>query len=160
MNIDPTQPWGLVIDYAGRATVTENGHTLSVRVYDNGLGYALERDPFTGQYPSVYVSAEFARTGAGDATLRGFGLAVVEARDGVPAVADPTAVQRAVAAALADFEARRAAYASLCATWDPGDEPTPEPEPEGQPGPSPATVPSSTSATSPTPNPTSPAPNP
>ncbi|MFH9722868.1 ATP-binding protein [Streptomyces sp. NPDC017254] len=129
MNIDPTQPWGVAIDYAGRASVAENGHTLSVRVYDNGLGYTLERDPITGQYPSVHVSAEFARAGTGDATLRGFGLVVVEAKDGVPAVADPTAVQRAVTAALADFETRRAAYASLCATWAPAPEPEPAPEP-------------------------------
>ncbi|GHG10449.1 ATP-binding protein [Streptomyces zaomyceticus] len=129
MNIDPTQPWGVVIDYAGRASVDENGHTLSVRVYDNGLGHYLERDPITGEYPSVHVSAEFARAGAGDATLRGFGLAVVEAKDGVPAVPDPTAVQRAVAAALADFENRRASYASLCATWAPPPEPEPAPEP-------------------------------
>ncbi|MFE5913667.1 ATP-binding protein [Streptomyces wedmorensis] len=130
MNIDPTQPWGVAIDYAGRATVTENGHTLAVRVFDNGLGYTLERDPFTGEYPSVQVSAEFARTGTGDATLRGYGLIVVQAKDGVPAVPDPTAVQRAVAAALADFENRRAAYASLCATWDPApQQPQPAPEP-------------------------------
>ncbi|MET9541235.1 ATP-binding protein [Streptomyces sp. NPDC006553] len=140
MNIDPTQPWGVAIDYAGRASVTENGHTLSVRVYDNGLGHTLERDPITGQYPSVHVSAEFARTGTGDATLRGFGLAVIEAKDGVPAVADPTAVQRAVTAALADFEARRAAYASLCATW------APEPEPEPAPAPAPAPAPEPTPA--------------
>ncbi|MEX0173575.1 ATP-binding protein [Streptomyces sp. LMG1-1-1.1] len=129
MNIDPTQPWGVAIDYAGRATVTENGHTLSVRVYDNGLGYTLERDPFTGEYPSVQVSAEFSRTGTGDATLRGHGLVIVAARDGVPAVPDPTAVQRAVSAALADFEARRSAYAALCATWVPATPPAPEPEP-------------------------------
>ncbi|MGA5063130.1 ATP-binding protein [Streptomyces exfoliatus] len=130
MNIDPTQPWGLVIDYAGRATVLENGHTLSVRVFDNSLGYTLERDPFTGQYPSVQVTAEFSKAGGnGDATLRGYGLAVVEAKDGVPAVPDPTAVQRAVAAALADFEARRSAYAELCATWAPAPEPEPTPEP-------------------------------
>ncbi|WP_432116478.1 ATP-binding protein [Streptomyces sp. S1] len=134
MNIDPTQPWGVVIDYAGRATVTEDGHTLSVRVYDNGLGHALERDPITGEYPSVSVTAELARTGTGDAVLRGYGLAVVAARDGVPAVPDPTAVRRAVTAALADFENRRAAYASLCETWAPA--PAPEPEPE-QPAPVP-----------------------
>ncbi|MFF5762788.1 ATP-binding protein [Streptomyces tanashiensis] len=130
MNIDPTQPWGVAIDYAGRATVTENGHTIAVRVYDNGLGYTLERDPFTGQYPSVHISAQFAKAGTGDTTLRGYGLAVVEAKDGVPAVPDPTAVQRAVAAALADFETRRAHYAALCAAWDPAaQQPVPEPEP-------------------------------
>ncbi|MFE2555217.1 ATP-binding protein [Streptomyces sp. NPDC059352] len=137
MNIDPTQPWGVAIDYAGRASVIENGHTLAIRVYDSGLGYALERDPFTGQYPSVNVSAEFARSGPGDATLRGFGLVVVEARDGVPAVPDPTAVQRAVTAALADFETRRAAYASLCDTWAPAEPPAPEPEQAPEPAPAP-----------------------
>ncbi|MEU7011793.1 ATP-binding protein [Streptomyces sp. NPDC046332] len=119
MNIDPTQPWGVAIDYAGRAVVTENGHTLNIRVHDNNLGYVLELDPVTGQYPSVYVSAEFTEKSTDDAALRGSGLIIVHARDGVPAVPDPTAVQRAVAAALADFENRRAAYAALCATWVP-----------------------------------------
>ncbi|MFF6773969.1 ATP-binding protein [Streptomyces sp. NPDC012637] len=127
MNIDPTQPWGVAIDYAGRATVTENSHTLAVRVYDSSLGYALERDPVTGQYPSVYVTAEFTEHGDGDAVLRGHGLVVVPAQNGVPAVPDPTAVQRAVTAALADFESRRAAYAALCATWAPVPEPAPAP---------------------------------
>lgn len=119
MNIDPTQPWGVAIDYAGRAAVTENGHTLDVRVYDNTFGGSLDRDPVTGQYPSVYVTASFAENGTGDAGLRGNGLVVVDARDGAPVVPDPTAVQRAVAAALADFENRRSAYAALCAAWAP-----------------------------------------
>ncbi|MFF8276756.1 ATP-binding protein [Streptomyces lateritius] len=119
MNTDPTQPWGVAIDYAGRAVVAENGHTLNVRVYDNSLGYTLELDPVTGQYPSVYVTAELTEKDAGDAFLRGSGLIIVHARDGVPAVPDPAAVQRAVEAALADFERRRAAYATLCATWAP-----------------------------------------
>ncbi|MFD5323919.1 ATP-binding protein [Streptomyces sp. NPDC127092] len=128
MNTDPTQPWGVAIDYAGRATVTENGHTLTVRVYDNSYGSGLERDPVTGQYPPVYVSAECAEKGTGDAVLRGSGTVTVLAQNGVPAVPDPTAVQRAVAAALADFEARRAAYAALCATWAPA-APAPDPAP-------------------------------
>ncbi|MFF8375071.1 ATP-binding protein [Streptomyces sp. NPDC015661] len=119
MNIDPTQPWGVAIDYAGRATVTEDGHTLVVRVYDNTMGYTLQRDPVTGQYPSVYVTAEVTEKGTGDAVLRGSGLVVVAAEDGVPAVPDQTAAQRAVTAALADFETRRAASAALCAAWAP-----------------------------------------
>ncbi|MEV4424965.1 ATP-binding protein [Streptomyces sp. R-07] len=126
MNIDPTQPWGVAIDYAGRATVTEAGHTLNVRVYDNSMGYTLQRDPVTGQYPSVYVTAEVTERGTGDATLRGSGLVIVDARDGVPAVPDQTAAQRAVTAALADFETRRSAAAQLCAVWAP---PAPEPTP-------------------------------
>ncbi|MFH8838829.1 ATP-binding protein [Streptomyces sp. NPDC017868] len=119
MNIDPTQPWGVAIDYAGRATVTENGHTLSVRVYDNSLGNTVQRDPVTGQYPAVYVTAEVTEKGTGDTVLRGSGLVIVDARDGAPAVPDQTAAQRAVTAALADFESRRTAYAALCAAWAP-----------------------------------------
>ncbi|MFJ3900430.1 ATP-binding protein [Streptomyces sp. NPDC090025] len=129
MNIDPTQPWGLAIDYAGRATVHENGHALNVRVYDNSLGFVLDRDPVTGQYPTVYVTAEFTERGEQDVTLRGYGMVSVPARDGLPAVPDQTAPQRAVAAALADFEARRAAAAALCAVWIPAPEPAPTPEP-------------------------------
>ncbi|MFI8827085.1 ATP-binding protein [Streptomyces sp. NPDC053431] len=129
MNIDPTQPWGVAIDYAGRATVIENGHTLSIRVYDNSFGGALEKDPVTGQYPPVLVNAAFAENGAGDAVLRGNGLVVVSGQNGNPVVPDPTAVQRAVAAALADFEDRRTAYAALCATWAPAAPPTPAPAP-------------------------------
>ncbi|MFF7437968.1 ATP-binding protein [Streptomyces sp. NPDC008122] len=126
MNIDPTQPWGVAIDYAGRATVTEDGHALSVRVYDNSLGNTVQRDPVTGQYPAVYVTAEVTEKGTGDAVLRGSGLVIVDAKDGAPAVPDQTAAQRAVTAALADFESRRAAYAALCATWAP---PAPAPAP-------------------------------
>ncbi|MET9432967.1 ATP-binding protein [Streptomyces sp. NPDC006551] len=129
MNTDPTQPWGAAIDYAGRATVTESGHTLSIRVYDNTLGYALERDPVTGQYPSVYVTADFAEKGEGDSVLRGSGQVVVHSRNGEPAAPDPTAVERAVEAALADFETRRVAYAALCAAWAPAPAPEPAPEP-------------------------------
>ncbi|MGW4158485.1 ATP-binding protein [Streptomyces sp. NPDC004788] len=128
MNIDTSQPWGVAVDYAGRAVVTENGHTLNVHVYDNSLGYTLERDPVTGQYPAVYVTAEVSEKGTGDALLRGSGLVIIQAQNGVPAVPDQTAVQRAVSAALADFENRRAAYAALCATWAPADPPaTPAP---------------------------------
>ncbi|WP_329281907.1 ATP-binding protein [Streptomyces sp. NBC_00691] len=144
MNIDPTEPWGVAIDYAGRATVTEGGHTVDVRVYDNSLGHALQRDPVTGQYPSVYVTAEVTERGTGDAVLRGSGMVIVDALNGAPVVPDPAASQRAVTAALADFEARRSACATLCAAWappapEPEPEPTPEPAPE--PAPDPAPVP-------------------
>ncbi|MET9372967.1 ATP-binding protein [Streptomyces sp. NPDC003035] len=130
MNIDPNEPWGVAIDYAGRATVTAGGHTLNVRVYDNTLGYTLERDPVTGQYPSVYVTADLNETGAGDSALRGSGTVVVPSQNGVPVTPDPTAVQQAVAAALTDFENRRAAYAALCTAWAPSPPPPPEPQPE------------------------------
>ncbi|MFJ9808258.1 ATP-binding protein [Streptomyces sp. NPDC101158] len=129
MNIDPNQPWGVAIDYAGRATVTENGHTLNIRVYDNSFGGTLEKDPVTGQYPPVFVNASFAESGGGDAALRGSGFIVVNGQSGNPVVPDPTAVQRAVAAALADFEDRRAAYAVLCATWAPAPQPPETPAP-------------------------------
>jgi hypothetical protein len=137
MNIDPTQPWGVAIDYAGRASVTENGHTLDIRVYDNSLGSPLERDPMTGEYPSVHVTAQVTETDGPDATLRGSGLVIVNAQGGNPVVPDPTAVQRAVTAALADFETRRAAYAALCASWAPSPPPAPAPGPTPAPAPAP-----------------------
>lgn len=137
MQIDPTQPWGVAIDYAGRASLTENGHAVRIRVHDNTLGYALERDPVTGQYPSVYVTADLDERGEGDSVLRGSGVVVVHAQNSEPAVPDPTAVQRAVEAALADFETRRDAYAALCATWTPAPTPAPAPEPELEPAPEP-----------------------
>ncbi|MCX5392542.1 ATP-binding protein [Streptomyces sp. NBC_00094] len=139
MNIDPTQPWGVAIDYAGRAAVTENGHTLDVRVYDNSFGGPLEQDPMTGEYPSVYVSAQVTEAGTADAALRGSGLIVVNGQGGSPVVPDPSAVERAVAAALADFAGRRDAYAALCATWaPPAPAPAPAPQPEPEPDPAPA----------------------
>ncbi|MGW2202187.1 ATP-binding protein [Streptomyces sp. NPDC001774] len=153
MNTDPTQPWGVAIDYAGRAVVTEGGHTLNVRVYDNSLSYTLEIDPVTGQYPSVYVTAELTEKATADVVLRGAGLTIVHAEDGIPVVPDPTSVEQAVAAALADFESRRAAYAALCATWAP----TPQPEPEPEPEPEPAPTPEPTPTPSPTPEPPAPA---
>ncbi|MFG3346894.1 ATP-binding protein [Streptomyces sp. NPDC048018] len=128
MNIDPNQPWGVAIDYAGRATVVENGHTLAVRVFDNSLGGSVERDPVTGQYPSVYVTAQFSEYGDGDSVLRASGTITIAGQNGSPVVPDRTAVQRAVAAALADFEERRLAYAKLSANWAPAPPPeTPVP---------------------------------
>ncbi|MDT9688569.1 ATP-binding protein [Streptomyces sp. P9(2023)] len=136
MNIDPAQPWGVAIDYAGRAVVTEGGHTLDVRVYDSTLGNTLERDPVTGQYPSVYVTAQTSETGVRDAVLRGYATVLVNGENGEPVVPDPTAVEVAVTTALADFESRRTAYAALCATWAPAP-PAPDPEPTPTPPPTP-----------------------
>ncbi|MFF6898417.1 ATP-binding protein [Streptomyces hydrogenans] len=137
MTPDPNQPWGVEIDYAGRGTVVENGHTVGLRLYDNTLGGPLEPDPMTGEYPAVYVTAQVAESGEGGAQLRGSGLALVQPVNGSPAVPDPAVVVRAVAAALADFETRRAAFAALCAAWAPAP-PEPEPEPEPDPAPEPA----------------------
>ncbi|MDX2559973.1 ATP-binding protein [Streptomyces sp. TX20-6-3] len=135
---DPIHPWGLAIDYAGRGTVTENGHAVGVRLYDNTLGGPLERDPMTGEYPAVYVTAQISETGESGAFLRGYGAVTVTPANGNPAVPDPTAVQRAVEASLTDFETRRLAYAALCAAWAPATpEPDPEPEPEPEPAPEP-----------------------
>ncbi|MFB7112986.1 ATP-binding protein [Streptomyces sp. NPDC056190] len=119
MNIDPTQPWGVAIDYAGRATVTEGGHTIDVRIYDNTLGGALEPDPLTGEYPAVYVTAQVGESGEAGSMIRGSGFAVLTPQAGRPVAPDPDAVPTAVEAALADFENRRAGYAALCATWAP-----------------------------------------
>ncbi|MCX3061869.1 ATP-binding protein [Streptomyces beihaiensis] len=119
MNIDTTQPWGIALDYAGRATVTENGHTVHIRVYDNSLSDSLQPDPLTGVYPSVHVSARLSESGDDDAVLRGFGEVTVAPTGTSPVTPDQNAAANAVAAALADFETRRAAHAALCATWDP-----------------------------------------
>ncbi|MFI5865589.1 ATP-binding protein [Streptomyces sp. NPDC051546] len=123
MNIDPTQPWGLAIDYAGRAVVTEAGHTVQVRVYDAGLGGALEPDPVSG-YPSVYVTAQFTETGELGTQLRGSGQVVLDPAGTGPVAPDQTAVATAVAAALADFQSRTEAYAALCEAWLPQAPPT------------------------------------
>lgn len=118
MNIDPTQPWGIAIDYAGRAIVTEDGHTLQVRVYDAGLGGTLEPDPVSG-YPAVYVTAQFTETGDLGAQIRGSGQVILNPPATGPVLPDRTAVAEAVAAALADFKSRVTAYAALCATFTP-----------------------------------------
>ncbi|MFD8975201.1 ATP-binding protein [Streptomyces sp. NPDC059593] len=141
MIIDPAQPWGVAIDYAGRATVTDSGHTLDVRIYDTTLGGALEVDPMTGEYPQVYVTAQLGETGAAGSALRGSGLVILNAQGGQPVGPNPEAVRDAVAAALADFESRRAAYAALCTTWAPpapAPMPTPDPTPTPEPTPEPA----------------------
>lgn len=118
MNTDPTLPWGIAIDYAGRATVTEAGHTVHIRVYDAGLGGSLEPDPING-YPQVYVTAQLTETGDLGAQLRGSGQVVLDPPETGPVQPDHTAVATAVAAALTDFESRLAAYTTLCTTWQP-----------------------------------------
>lgn len=117
MNIDTTQPWGIAIDYAGRATLTEAGHTIHVNVSDTSLSSIIEPDSITGTYSPVNVIAQFTETGASGAVLRGTGRVTVMPVGTNPVVPDQTAVQQAVAAALADFEANTAAYTALCATW-------------------------------------------
>jgi hypothetical protein len=144
MDIDPTQPWGLAIDYAGRATLTESGHTIHVNVSDTSLSSVVGPDSISGTYSPVNVTAQFTETGEGGAVLRGTGRITIMPVGTDPVVPDPTAVQRAVADALTDFAASAAAYVALCARWqpdegaedgdgttpDPGTEPAPETDPE------------------------------
>ncbi|MEU9264326.1 ATP-binding protein [Streptomyces sp. NPDC048251] len=133
MDIDPTQPWGLAIDYAGRATLTESGHTIHVNVSDTSLSSVIGPDSISGTYSPVNVTAQFTETGEGGAVLRGTGRITIMPVGTDPVVPDPTAVQRAVAEALTDFASNAAAYVALCARWQPddgaedGDGTTPDP---------------------------------
>ncbi|MFF3333254.1 ATP-binding protein [Streptomyces sp. NPDC002888] len=131
MDIDPTQPWGIAIDYAGRATLTEDGHTVYINVSDTSLSSIITPDPLSGRYPSASVTAQFTETGTNGAVLRGYGRIGVEPVGTDPVAPDQTAVPRAVSAAVADFQANTAAYVDLCAQWSPADggsdeEPAPE----------------------------------
>ncbi|MFI6286867.1 ATP-binding protein [Streptomyces sp. NPDC051018] len=119
MVIDPTQPWGIALDYFGRATVTEGGHTVHIRIHDDTSGSPVEPDPVSGTHPTVYVSAQLRETGGAFSVLYGSGDVLLPPTAPGPVPPNHTAVPQAVAAALADFEARRAAYATLCATWQP-----------------------------------------
>ncbi|OIK25861.1 hypothetical protein [Streptomyces malaysiense] len=119
MDIDTTQPWGVAIDYAGRATLTEAGHTVYVNVSDTSLSSVIAPDSITGTYSPVTVTAQFTEPGDNGAVLRGTGRVTVMPVGTAPVVPDQTAVQRAVADALADFTANAAAYADLCAAWTP-----------------------------------------
>ncbi|MFD9431325.1 ATP-binding protein [Streptomyces sp. NPDC060002] len=134
MDIDPTQPWGLAIDYAGRATLTESGHTIHVNVSDTSLSSVIGPDSISGTYSPVNVTAQFTETGEGGAVLRGTGRITIMPVGTDPVAPDPTAVQRAVAAALTDFAANAAACVALCAQWQPndgtGDGTTPDPDPD------------------------------
>lgn len=116
MNIDPTLPWGIAIDYAGRAVITEAGHTVQIRVYDAGLGGGFEPDPVSG-YPAVYVTAQFTEDGELGAQLRGAGQVVLYPVDMNPVTPDRTAVATAVAEAIADFTSRVESYSALCARF-------------------------------------------
>jgi hypothetical protein len=123
MDIDPSQPWGIAIDYYGRAAVTESGLTVQIRVYDQTSGDPLAPDPFTGLYPTVYVTAQIHESGDGDSRLFGIGDVLVAPTGPGPVVPNQTAVPDAVAAAVADFNSRTANYAALCATWAPAPPP-------------------------------------
>ncbi|WP_406007297.1 ATP-binding protein [Streptomyces sp. NBC_00637] len=139
MDIDPTLPWGLAIDYAGRATLTESGHTVYVNVSDTSLSSVIGPDSISGTYSPVNITAQFTETGAGGAVLRGTGRITIMPVGADPVVPDPTAVGQAVAAALTDFAANAAAYVALCARWQQddgnGDGTTPDPDPDPQPDP-------------------------
>lgn len=117
MDIDTTQPWGIVIDHAGRATIVEDGHTVHINITDTGLGTVIGPDPLTGAYPAVNVTAQFTETGDSGATLTGSGRVTLTPTGPAPVLPDVTAVQTAVATALTDFHERRAAYVALCAAW-------------------------------------------
>ncbi|WP_330259499.1 ATP-binding protein [Streptomyces murinus] len=119
MDIDTSQPWGLAIDFAGRATITEAGHTVYVNVSDTSLSSVIGPDSITGTYSPVNITAQFAEYGTNNAVVRGTGRVTVMPVGTAPVVPDQTAIQRAVADALADFADNTAAYAALCATWTP-----------------------------------------
>jgi hypothetical protein len=120
MDIDPTQPWGLAIDFAGRATLTEAGHTVHVNVSDTSLSSVIAPDSITGTYSPVTVTAQFTESGANGSVLRGSGRVTVLPVGTDPVVPDQTAIQRAVTAALTNFQQNTEAYAALCAAWTDG----------------------------------------
>ncbi|MGW1618437.1 ATP-binding protein [Streptomyces sp. NPDC002172] len=119
MDIDTSQPWGLAIDFAGRATLTEAGHTVHVNVSDTSLSDIIGPDSITGTYSPVNITAQFTENGANNSVLRGYGRVTVLPVGTAPVVPDQTAIQRAVAAALANFEENTTAYSALCAKWTP-----------------------------------------
>ncbi|MEU6377496.1 ATP-binding protein [Streptomyces sp. NPDC046909] len=124
MDIDTSQPWGLAIDFAGRATLTEAGHTIYVNVSDTSLSSIIAPDSITGTYSPVTVTAQFTETGANGSVLRGNGRVTVMPVGTDPVVPDQTAVQRAVTAALANFQENTAAYRALCELWPSGGDDT------------------------------------
>ncbi|MCT9083895.1 hypothetical protein, partial [Streptomyces fulvoviolaceus] len=120
MDIDTTQPWGLAIDFAGRATITEAGHTVYVNVSDTSLSSIIAPDSITGTYSPVNITAQFTESGTNSSVLRGSGRVTVMPAGTDPVVPDQTAIQRAVAAALVNFEENTAAYRALCTQWPSG----------------------------------------
>ncbi|MFF4748452.1 ATP-binding protein [Streptomyces sp. NPDC002514] len=122
MDIDTSQPWGLAIDFAGRATVTEAGHTVYINVADTSVSNIIGPDSLTGTYSPVHVTAQFTESGAHNTVLRGVGRITVMPAGTDPVVPDQTAIQQAMAAALADFADNVTAYTALCTRWtSPGD---------------------------------------
>ncbi|MFB7498454.1 ATP-binding protein [Streptomyces sp. NPDC056161] len=122
MDIDTSQPWGLAIDFAGRATITEAGHTVYINVADTSVSNIIGPDSLTGTYSPVHVTAQFTEKGAHNTVLRGGGMITVMPVGTDPVVPDQTAIQQAVAAALADFADNVSACTALCAQWtSPGD---------------------------------------
>ena len=119
MDIDTTQPWGLAIDFAGRATITESGHTVYVKVSDTSLSDIIGPDSITGTYSPVNITAQLTESGTNNSVLRGVGRITVSPVGTDPVVPDLTAIPRAVAAALTNFEQNTAAYTTLCAKWPP-----------------------------------------
>ncbi|MFF5144040.1 ATP-binding protein [Streptomyces sp. NPDC013157] len=117
MDIDTSQPWGLAIDFAGRATLTEAGHTVHVNVSDTSLSDIIGPDSITGTYSPVNITAQFTESGANNSVLRGYGRVTVLPVGTAPVVPDQTAIQRAVAAALTNFADNTAAYTTLCTKW-------------------------------------------
>ncbi|MEV5850149.1 ATP-binding protein [Streptomyces sp. NPDC051985] len=117
MDIDTTQPWGLAIDFAGRATLIEAGHTIHINVTDTSLSDIIGPDSITGTYSAVNITAQFTETGTNNTVLRGIGRVTVPPVGTDPVVPDQTAIQRAVATALTNFADNTAAYTALCTKW-------------------------------------------
>ncbi|MEU9447269.1 ATP-binding protein [Streptomyces sp. NPDC048277] len=117
MDIDTTQPWGLAIDFAGRATITEAGHTVYIKVSDTSLSDIIGPDSITGTYSPVSVTAQLTESGTNNSALRGIGRITVSPVGTAPVVPDQTAIQRAVAVALTNFADNTAAYTALCTKW-------------------------------------------
>ncbi|MFJ9246054.1 ATP-binding protein [Streptomyces sp. NPDC101776] len=121
MDIDTTQPWGLAIDFAGRATIVEAGHTVYVNVSDSSYNSIIAPDSVSGTYAPVTVAAQFTETGANGSAIRGSARTTIMPIGTAMVVPDQTAIQNVVAAALANFVDNTAAYTALSAKWTPDD---------------------------------------
>lgn len=119
MDIDTTQPWGLAIDFAGRATITEAGHTIYVNVSDSSYNSIIAPDSISGTYAPVTVAAQFTEWGANGSAIRGSARTTIMPIGTAMVVPDQTAIQTVVAAALANFVENTAAYTTLAAKWTP-----------------------------------------
>lgn len=122
MDIDTTQPWGLAIDFAGRATITEAGHTIYVNVSDSSYNSIIAPDSISGTYAPVTVAAQFTEWGANGAAIRGSARTTIMPIGTAMVVPDQTAIQTVVAAALANFAENTAIYTALAAKWTPQDD--------------------------------------